>query len=108
MENIKVIIKRPDEKIGHETIIHNTLEKFQILVKGYIEVVRISDTAVMIVNEEGKINGLPFNFMYGEFLPDAICGNVIVCGVDGEEFCDIPFDFHKWKQLLEQWGNDLN
>lgn len=99
MGKIKVIIKRPDEPIGHIEEINNTLERFQMIVKGYIEAVPLTHNSVIICNEEGKINGLPPNFMFGDI--DMICGTVIVCGVDGEEFCDVPFDLDWWRKWLE-------
>lgn len=99
MEKIKVIIKRPDEKIGHETIINNTLERFQMIVKGYIEAVPLTDNSVIICNEEGKLCWLPPNFVLDNL--DMIHGTVIVCGTDGEEFCDVPFDLKWWKEWLE-------
>lgn len=99
MEKIKAIIKRPDEKVGRETLINNTLERFQMIVKGYIETVPLTMNSVIICNEEGKIAGLAPNFMFGDI--DMICGTVIVCGVDGEEFCDVPFDIKWWKEWLE-------
>ena len=30
---------------------------------------------------------------------------VIICGVEGEDFCDVPIDFSEWKRMLIQWGN---
>lgn len=105
MEKIKAIIKRPDEEYGHMTWISNTLENLQRTVGGFIEVVPITNEAVMIVNEEGKIKNLERNFRFGTTFPDTIRGEVIICGVDGEEFADIPFDFKAWKNLLKFWGN---
>ena len=32
-------------------------------------------------------------------------GDIVVVGVDGEEFCDCPIDFKTWKWLLAEWGN---
>lgn len=34
-----------------------------------------------------------------------IVGDVVVVGVDGEEFTDCPLDFSTWKWLLKEWGN---
>lgn len=104
-ERIKVIIKRPDEKIGHTTHIANTLKCFQNHVDGPIEVVTIGTNVVMVVNEEGKIRGLPKNFRVGVNFPDVIRGTVVVCGTEGEEFTDVPFDLHFWQTLLTKWKN---
>jgi hypothetical protein len=103
---IRAIIKRPDEKCGHVTNISQTLRNLQRIVEGYIEVVPITKTAVCIVNEEGKIRGLPRNFILG--IPpfhDVIVGTAIIVGTDGEDFTDCPLDFKTWKEALKKWGN---
>ena len=99
---IKAIVKRPDEAVGHMTNISNTLKNFQRIVEGPIEVVRIADDAIIIVNEEGKLRGLPVNFICGQ---EVIVGEVAVVGVDGDEFADVPIDLNVWKWLLKSWGN---
>ena len=38
-----------------------SLTELQAVVGGFIEVVHLSDGRLMVVNEEGKLNGLPFN-----------------------------------------------
>ena len=106
MRKIKVIIKRPDEKVGHMTWISDTLANLQKTVDGYIEAVTLGDGLVMICNEDGKNLGLERNFIKG-FIPfhDVIVGTVIICGTDGEEFTDIPIDMGMWKHMLSLWGN---
>lgn len=93
-KKIKVIIKRPDETKGHVTWISNKLEVLQTHVGGHIEVFRPARDYVVICNEEGKIMGLPENCScFGE----TFVGNIIVVGVDGSEFCDVP------ESVLEMW-----
>lgn len=65
----------------------NELEALQKEVDGYIECVSFDEDAMIICNEEGAINGMEFNICYKEHV---IFGPVLVAGVDGEEFCDIP------------------
>lgn len=103
---IRCIIKRPDEQYGHVTNISTSLKNLQRQVDGPIETVPCGAGAVIICNEEGKLRGLEPNFMMGK-LPfmDVIVGDVIVIGVDGEEFCDLQMDFSTWKNLLKEWGN---
>jgi hypothetical protein len=98
MSKIKVIIKHPDDKVGRIVYVNNTLERFQMIVKGYIETVPLTHNSVIICNEEGKLQKLPPNFMFGDI--DMICGTVIVCGVDGDDFCDVPFDLDYWEAWL--------
>lgn len=105
---IRAIIKRPDEEYGHVTWISPTLKNLQKTVGGFIEAVTIDNPVtvgqfVIICNEDGKLMGLPINFYLGE--DDAICGDVAVLGIDGEEFGDCPLAFAEWKQILKEWGN---
>lgn len=62
------------------------LEEVQSRVEGYMEVVRINDEQIMIVNEEGKF-GKPYN-MFATAIAhlhqaiaeqDYICGDVVIC-----------------------------
>lgn len=98
------IIKRPFEPIGRIREIDNTLEALQKAVDGYIETVTVRNGLVIICNEEGKLTGMAPNFKIGS---EQIVGTVIVVGVDGEEFTDVPIDFGEWEEMLVEWGNAL-
>ena len=78
------------KKVGSEwekVDIENTLEAFQREVGGYIETIGITTDACIIVNEEGLINDMPFNTrLFGRQL----FGTILIVGVDGDEFCDLP------------------
>lgn len=83
---MKALRKRPGEP-WEEVELENTLEALQAEVGGYIEAVSLLSDLVLIVNEEGLINDLPFNMsLCGMHL----FGTILAVGVDGEEFCDIP------------------
>ena len=74
-----------------ETEVENTLEALQEAVFGYIECVTIvPGRAVMIVNEEGLLRGMAANPAASAFAGIQIVGPAIVCGLNGEEFCDVP------------------
>ena len=83
---MKVIKKLPGESATIEDI-PNTLEALQAEVEGYIEVVPIYDDLVAIVNEEGLLKGMPLNIRVRGY---HLFGPVILAGVDGEEFTDVP------------------
>ena len=85
---IKVIIKKPFEK-PYIKEIENTLESFKKNVGGYIEIVPFYNNSLIVCNEAGKLFNLPINFVYYD-INDIIVGNVVICGQDGEEFCDVP------------------
>jgi hypothetical protein len=62
---------------------HAQLREMQDLVGGYIEVLWLKDGNVLVVNEEGKINGLAYNETATEVvqvngMDDIIVGNAIL------------------------------
>ena len=107
MEKIKVIIKRPDEKVGHVTWISNTLENLQRSVGGRIEVINTGAMGVLIIcDEEGKMKHYLHNFKMGVApFYDVVVGTVVICGQDGEDFADVPISLKQWRVMLECWGN---
>lgn len=114
---MKVIVKRPCDQFGEEATIPNTLKALQEAVGGYIETVTLDNGVVLIVNEEGRLRNMPYNFtlrFLHYFNPsDAvevrphqmIFGTVIACGAEKDQLADIPIDFNEWKSLLCEWGN---
>ena len=101
MRKIKVIIKRPDEAVGHMSWISDTLENLQRTVGGPIEMVKIASDCAIICNEEGKLRGLPYNFT---LLGEDFVGEVIFAGVDGEELADVPLTMPQFrKYFAEVW-----
>ena len=108
-DKIKVIVKRPDEKIGHIEEIRNERKAFQSIVGGKIEPVVLadgSDRIMLICNDEGKLYGLPENFWFQTIgRIDLICGTAIICGDSGEDFTDCPIDLDTWQRMLKKWEN---
>ena len=72
--------------------IANDLKTFQDAVGGYIEVTYpFEDPVCLVVNEEGKIMGLPQNrpiFIDGKYV-DMLVGSFLVVGDGGEDFCSL-------------------
>ena len=69
--------------------IPNTLEALQEKVGGYIETVTFATDACIICNEEGRLKGMEDNcWLMGVHF----CGPILIVGVDGEEFADMPED----------------
>lgn len=93
---IRVLIKEPGKAAEMRTI-ENTLESLQKIVGGYIETVTMFADLVVICNEEGRINGMPFNC---EICGADFVGPIILAGVDGEEFGDSPKDEDGWRRLF--------
>jgi len=85
---MKVITKQPDEN-AQVTELEGGLSSLQHVVGGYIEAIDFINDSVLICNEEGKLNGLPVNFIFGN---DFIVGPVIICGTSDEEFTSLSED----------------
>lgn len=79
-EKIKVLLVNPYE-LPKEVEIRNTLQAEQQMVKGNIECVHLPNDpdAVLICNEEGKINGMKCNRDIGY---DIIFGPFLIVGDD--------------------------
>ena len=98
---IKVLIVKPNE-LPEVSMIPNTLEAKQKIVGGYIEYAyndKYSDV-VFICNEEGKINGLPFNRCLGE---DIIAGDFLIVGDNseiGEDISLTDIQINKYKTVF--------
>lgn len=94
-DKIKVIVKHP-YLAPMVCYIDNTLEEMQMIVGGYIETVTQKTTpAVVICNEEGRLNELPFNMMIGNV---DFVGTIIIAGSGGEEFTDVP------EEIIRKYG----
>lgn len=89
---MKAIVKEVGERPRIEEV-ENELATFQGLVGGYIEVLSMGDGVGLIVNEEGKLIGLPVNFGLGY---DTINGTAVFVafGNDGEfkDLTDLQID----------------
>ena len=82
------IYKAPGQK--PEIIdIPNTLEALQEKVGGHIETVPFATDARIVCNEEGRLLGLPGNCC---LLGVHFVGPILIVGVDGDEFTDLPED----------------
>lgn len=95
-QKIKAYIIRVDEEgrqyKGYFAEIDNTLEAKQEIVGGLIQVVRLTPDVDIIINDEGKLRGMPLNRIWlsedGEPL-DFLVGNIIAVRHCGDVFTDI-------------------
>lgn len=93
MKKIKCLLKEPSKE-AVEIEIEDTLENYQKLVGGYIEVVTIGryrnilpTNIVFVVNDVGLIIGLKPNIMHGI---NYIAGNIVVAKTNSlGEFIDL-------------------
>ena len=68
------------------TDIDNTLESFQKNVGGYIETVTLTEELVIVCNEEGRIQSLPYNCTLLRAVD--FYGTILVVGMQGEDYTD--------------------
>ena len=111
MSKIKVIMC-PADRAPYVTNIESSLKNMQNIVGGNIEVVRLTQTCLAVMNEEGRILAMPENKSFP--LPKH-CGDIFICGEDGEEFSDLT-EFDKkyflqaakmrWQKWQEVRNND--
>lgn len=64
-----------------------SLEELQRIVHGYIEPIHLPKNRLMIINEEGKLKGLPVNILatrevLSHGFNDVIVGDVLICNSD--------------------------
>ena len=85
---MKVIYKAPG-CAPEPRDIPNTLEELQAAVGGYIEAVTFASDAVVICNEDGRLQGLPHNCT---FLGVDFVGPILIAGRSGDEFADLDPD----------------
>lgn len=93
MKKMNVLLIKPD-KYPEKVTIDNKLECLQESVEGCIQVTYPFDDPVgIIVNEEGKVNGLPLNrALYDEKgeIRDVYAGNMLIVGLEEENFGSLP------------------
>ena len=88
--------------------IDDTLEAKQEFVGGIIQCISLTDEIDIILNDEGKLMGLPTNRLYIDengYILDLLVGNVFACRHKGEEFTsilesDIPLILNRMPAVL--------
>lgn len=112
MKKIKCLLKEPSKE-AVEIEIEDTLENYQKLVGGDIEVVSIGryrnilpENIVFVVNDVGLIIGLKPNIMHGL---NYIAGNIVVAKTNSlGEFIDLTKeDIKLTKSYLIEKANEL-
>lgn len=95
---IRAIIKDPNRPAREETI-PNTLDALQRLVGGYIETVTPASDWLIICNEEGRLEGLPYNV---EVCGIDFVGTIVLAGMKGDEFTDFPCSMEQLRKVIPE------
>lgn len=98
------ILALPVDREPYITNIENSLRNMQNFIGGYIETVTVlkNPQVILVCDEEGLLKGRAVNPSIPDLQPYTgwrlkIVGDCFLCGVDGEEFADLP---DKWKSIL--------
>lgn len=95
-KKISVFIKEPGRRPRHVNV-SPSLENLQRIVGGFIETVTVRPSLVIICDEEGRLKGKDHccNVRGIDFV-----GTIVFCGVNGDEFKDVPMSFNEFKVLF--------
>ena len=98
---MKILIVEPGKHPRAAEIPH-TLEQMQKTVGGYIQAVfPWDDPVALICDEEGLLKQSMFNRIVAPEV--AIFGTFFLCGLDEEDFSDLPDDLlEKYSKLLHE------
>jgi len=104
-ESINVLLISP-EQYPREITIESDLSSLQAAVGGFIEAIYpFEDELALVMNEEGKINGLPLNRALrdedGEIY-DIIAGDFLVVGLTEDSFGSLP------PELMEKYEKQFH
>lgn len=80
-KKIKVVLQNPGE-ISRIVTVSNTLEALQDMIGGYIEMHSLSNGLVLVMDEEGRLKGLPENVRCVQY--GTIVGTVFITAADDE------------------------
>ena len=87
---MKILIVEPSKRPRRADIPH-TLEEMQRVVGGDIQAIYpFEDRIAIVCDEEGKLKGYELNRLIPNV--DVIAGTFFVCGIDTEDFTDLPDD----------------
>lgn len=103
---MQVVLCNVGESPRIELVDPEDLRKMQSFVDGFIEIVNIAPDLCLICNEEGAINGMPFNKTIllesgpGEWKSMDIYGNFFICGHDGPDLVSLGIEEAKYLMAI--------
>jgi hypothetical protein len=95
---MKILIVEPRKHPRRADIPH-TLEEMQRIVGGDIQAIYpFEDRIAIVCDEESKIKGYELNRSILNL--DVIAGTFFICGIDTEDFTDLPDDLAEKYEIL--------
>lgn len=83
---IKIVVQNPGE-ISTIAEVDNTLEAMHKLVGGYLETLTLNNGLVLVMDEEGRLKGLPENVRCVQ--AGTIVGRIFITRAEGESFVSL-------------------
>lgn len=101
---IRILVVEPHRK-PYESEVENTLRGMQRAVGGLIQCLPNGDGTALILNDEGKLNGMEGN----RRIPgDVVCGPFFIAGEAGEAFCSLDdMQLAKYAGLFAEPDEDI-
>ena len=83
-KQITIMVMKPGEDPEVKEVA-DCLKSYREIVRGYIQIVYLTDDIALVCNEEGKLHGLTPNRCFDlPFFTDIVVGNIIFVKVDNE------------------------
>ena len=100
------VVMIPYDRAPYITSVSDSLENLQKIVGGYIELLSFASDGALVMNEEGKIIGLPLNRTASLMFGIPIVGDTFLIGINGEEFDSLSDEVARWflKEAKGAWG----
>ena len=95
MSKIRVIYIAPGAD-AEEREIENTPEAIREIVGGRIKTVKLCSDLLAVCGKKGRAGGIPYNCHVNDV---DFYGPVFFCGVDGDEFTDMPLGLQMFIHL---------
>ena len=94
---LKAIVKEPGKE-PEEFIVADDYKELKSIVGGHLESVTVEEGLVVLCDDEGRLNGKPYNCWF-----DGINfrGTIVVLGSKGENFDNCPITLDEFRELCE-------
>lgn len=94
---LKAIVKEPGKE-PEEFIVADDYKELKGVVGGHLESVTVEEGLVVLCDEEGRLNGKPYNCWF-----DGINfrGTIVVLGSKGENFDNCPITLDEFREMCE-------
>ena len=94
---LTAIVKEPG-KDPEEFIVADDYKELKGIVGGHLESVTVEEGLVVLCDDEGRLNGKPYNCWFDGI---SFVGTIVVLGSKGENFDHCPITLDEFRELCE-------